>query len=74
MPPASTFFLCKHRLLAQISLYWLRLTWPEDGEDEDARDENYEDAMTEAKDEPVVEDASSSACGVTSEGRKTLKN
>ena len=26
--------------------------------------------MTEANDEPVVEDASSSACGVTSEGRK----
>ncbi len=27
--------------------------------------------MTEAKDGPVIEDASSSACSVTSEGRKT---
>ena len=45
----------------------MRLTWPEDAEDEVARDE---DAMTEANDELVDEDASSSACGVTSEGRK----
>ena len=44
------------------------LTWPEA---DDARDEEGEDAMTEAKDEADVEDASSSACGVTSEGRKT---
>ena len=48
------------------------LTWPEDGEDDDAGDEEGKDsdAMTEAKDEADVEDASSSACGVTSEGRK----
>ncbi len=30
--------------------------------------------MTEANDEPVVEDASSTACSVTSEGRKTSEN
>ena len=48
------------------------LTWPEDGEDDDAGDAEGKDAMTEAKDEADgVEDASSSACGVTSEGRKT---
>ncbi len=49
-------------------------TWQEDAEDKVARDEDSEDAMTEANDEPVVEDASSSACGVTSEGRKTSEN
>ncbi len=30
--------------------------------------------MTEAKDDPVFEDASSAACSVTSEGRKTSEN
>ena len=66
----------EHRLQAQIACTvrtrsLSELTWPEDGEADDARDEDGEDAMTEAKDEADVEDASSSACGVTSEGRKT---
>ena len=70
----------EHRLQAQIACTvrtrsLSELTWPEDGEADDARDEEGEDAMTEAKDEADdVEDASSSACGVTSEGRKTNYN
>ena len=49
------------------------LTWPEHGEDDDAGEEEGKDAMTEAKDEADVEDASSSACGVTSEGVRQIK-
>ena len=41
----------------------IQLTWPED--------EEGKDATTEAKDEADVEDASSSACGVSSEGSRT---
>jgi hypothetical protein len=53
----------------------VELTWPEDGEDhDDAGDEEGQDAMTEAKDEADVEDASSSACGVSSEGSRTKKH
>jgi hypothetical protein len=74
----------EHRLQAPIACtvrtrsHSVELTWPEvHGEDDDdAGDAEGKDAMTEAKDEADVEadveaDASSSACGVTSEGRKT---
>ena len=67
----------EHRLQAPIACTFrprslsVELTWPEDGEDnDDAVDEEEEDAMTEAKDEADVGDASSSACGVTSEWRR----
>ena len=69
-PFASTDRL--HRSHAIALLADAELTWLEDdGEDDDAGDEEAKDAMTEAKDEPDVDDASSSACGVMSEGRKT---
>ena len=69
----------EHRLQAPIACtvrtrsHSVELTWPEvHGKDDDAGDAEGKDAMTEAKDEADdVEDASSSACGVTSEGRKT---
>jgi hypothetical protein len=73
----------EHRLQAPIACtvrtrsHSVELTWPEvHGEDDDdAGDAEGKDAMTEAKDEADdVEDASSSACGVTSEGRKTNYN
>ena len=76
----------EHRLQAPIACtvrtrsHSVELTWPEvHGEDDDAGDAEGKDAMTEAKDEADVEadveaDASSSACGVTSEGRKTKYN
>ncbi len=70
-PFASTNRL--HRSHAISLLVEAELTWLEEDEEDDgtkARDEEEKDTMTKAKDGPDVEDASSSACFVTSEGRK----